>query len=148
MSAPSLSNPPRTSRAALLGATLALFLVWSNTFLAFEVLLAPKTGAAPMDWLDLTVARFVPVVLVCAAWCFGFRRRESLAILKEHGGRLFLCGLLVVPLYSACLYFPMQFLSVPVMLLTERALLTRRHGRPFGFREPHAVRLATGEHGQ
>lgn len=118
MSAESTQSSPKASRSALLGATLVLFLVWSNTFLAFEVLLAPKSGAAPMDWLDLTVARFVPVVLVCAAWCFGFRRKESLAILKEHGGRLFLCGLLVVPLYSACLYFPMQqHVSGPVASL-------------------------------
>ena len=54
------------SAAVLIVATLLLFLVWSHTFLAFEVLLAPKSGAAPLDWLDLVVARFVPVFVVCA----------------------------------------------------------------------------------
>ena len=45
--------PPRTRPAVLVVATLALFLVWSHTFLAFEVLLAPARGDAPLAWLDL-----------------------------------------------------------------------------------------------
>jgi hypothetical protein len=69
--------PSRARPAVLVVATLALFLVWSHTFLAFEVLLAPARGDAPLAWLDLVVARLVPVAVVCAAWCFGARRAAS-----------------------------------------------------------------------
>ena len=58
-----------------------------------------------MSWLDLVVARFVPVVIVCAAWCFGFRRKESVAILRRHPRRLVLCGLLAVPVYNGVIYY-------------------------------------------
>ncbi len=111
-------EPARVSRSALLGVTLALFLVWSHTFLVFETLLAPRSGRAPMGWLDLVVARFTPVVLICAAWCFGFRRTESLAILRAHFPRLLACGLLAVPLYNGFLYFAMAHrVSGPVASL-------------------------------
>jgi drug/metabolite transporter (DMT)-like permease len=100
---------PRRAKPAVLGiATLLLFLVWSHTFLAFEVLLTPKSGPAPLDWLDLVVARFVPVFVVAAVWCFGFRRRESLEILRAHPGRLCLCGLLAVAAYNGFLYYGME----------------------------------------
>lgn len=89
-------------------ATFALFLVWSHTFLAFEVLLAPKSGTAPFDALGLTVARFAPVTVLCAAWCFGVKRREALAIVRAHPGRLLLCGALAVPVYNAALYYGME----------------------------------------
>ena len=111
-------SPAPARRATLVVATLALFLVWSNTFLAFEVLLAPKSGAAPMTWLDLVVARFTPVVLVGAVVCFGFRRREAMAVLRAHPRRLVLCGLLAVPTYNGILYFCMQHrVSGPVASL-------------------------------
>jgi drug/metabolite transporter (DMT)-like permease len=96
------------SSAVLVVATLLLFLVWSHTFLAFEVLLAPKSGTAPLDWLDLVVARFVPVFVISAVWCFGFRRRESLAIVRRHPRRLLLSGLLSVAAYNGFLYYGMQ----------------------------------------
>lgn len=97
--------PPRARPAVLVVATLALFLVWSHTFLAFEVLLAPARGDAPLAWLDLVVARMVPVAVVCAAWCFGARRAASLAILRRHPVRLLVCGLMSVPLYNGVLYY-------------------------------------------
>ena len=103
---PSPSKP--ASRVVLVVATLLLFLVWSHTFLAFEVLLAPRSGEAPLDWLDLVVARFVPVFVVCAVWCFGVKRRESLAIVRAHPRRLALCGLLSVAAYNGFLYYGMQ----------------------------------------
>lgn len=98
-------TPPRT---LLLAATLALFLVWGNTFLAFEVLLAPKSGTAPLDWWGLTVTRMLPVAFVAAAWTFGTRPRESLAIVRAHPGRLLVCGAMTVPVYSGFLYHAMQ----------------------------------------
>jgi drug/metabolite transporter (DMT)-like permease len=106
-------------RGRLLGITLVLFLVWSNTFLAFEVLLRPAGGgAAPMTWLDLTVARFAPVFPVCAAYCFLFRRRESVAIVRRHALRLAACALCAVPVYSLSLYYGMQHgVSGPVASL-------------------------------
>jgi len=111
---PSPSPPPAhaphraPSGWVIAAATFALFLVWSHTFLAFEVLLAPKSGAAPFDWLGLTVARFAPVTVLCAAWCFGVKRRESIAIVRAHPGRLLLCGALAVPVYNAALYYGME----------------------------------------
>lgn len=103
------SPPPRDVGGGVLGtATLALFLVWSNTFLAFEVLLVPRSGPAPMGWLDLVVARFVPVVLVCAPWCLGLRRRESISILRRYPIRLAACGFLAVPAYNGTLFYAMQ----------------------------------------
>jgi drug/metabolite transporter (DMT)-like permease len=103
---PSPSEPRSgVSRLLVFGATLVLFLVWSNTFLAFEVLLAPARGPAPMGWFDLVVARFVPVTVVCGVWCLAFRRRQSVAVLRRHPGRLVVCGLLVGLGYGCFMYY-------------------------------------------
>src|SRR5262245_29349783 len=112
-SRPAVVEAPRGARAqagtaspaVTLAATLGLFLVWSNTFLAFEALLAPRSGAAPFAWSELAVARFVPVTLVCAAWCFVFRRGESLRVVRRHPVRLAVCGFLTAPLYGAAMYW-------------------------------------------
>ncbi len=110
--------PPRARPGLLVAATLALFLVWSHTFLAFEVLLAPRRGDPPMGWLDLVVARMVPVAVVCAAWCFGARRAASVAILRRHPRRLLVCGLMSVPLYNGVLYHGIEHhVSGPVASL-------------------------------
>src|SRR5262245_12146961 len=88
---------PAAERAALVGMTAALFLVWSNTWLAFEVLLAPKSGKAPMTWLDLLVVRFVLAGGISALLCLATRastRRECVAIARRHPVRLVLSGLL------------------------------------------------------
>src|SRR2546422_11468480 len=85
--------PPTAHRGLLIALTLALFAVWCNTWLVFEVLLAPKTGEAPMRWSELLVARFSLVTPVCAVIAFGVFRRESLAIVRAHPVRLLLCGL-------------------------------------------------------
>jgi len=101
-------EPSRPRPLLLVAATLALFLVWSNTFLAFETLLAPPRGEAPLRWPDLLAARYVPAALLCGGWCALFHRRESMEILRRHGGRLLLAGLLCVPLYNALLYHGME----------------------------------------
>src|SRR5262245_61336885 len=89
------------SRGALVGATLALFLVWSHTFLAFELVLAPEAGAPPMDWLDLTVARFAPVAAFVVPWCLFARRRECVAAIRAHPWRLLVGAALAVPIYNS-----------------------------------------------
>jgi len=95
-------------RAALVAATAALFLVWGNTFLAFEALLVPRSGTAPLDWWGLLVARMVPVGLVAGAWCLFVARREAVALARAHPGRLLVCGLMTVPVYNGFLYHAMQ----------------------------------------
>jgi len=96
------------SRGLLLGATLGLFAVWSATFLCFEVLLAPREGAAPLGWFDLVAARFLPVAALAGGWCLLARRRESLEILRAHPVRLLLAALFCVPGYNGLLYLGMQ----------------------------------------
>jgi O-acetylserine/cysteine efflux transporter len=86
------------------GAALALFLVWSNTFVAISFLLGREGQPARLDWLELTVARFLPVVVVCAA-IVAWRWREAVAILRGHPGRLVACGLAAVPCYNLALYW-------------------------------------------
>ena len=106
------------ARSTLVLVTLALFLVWSHTFLAFEVLLAPRTGPAPLRWYELVVARFVPVFAVCSVWCFGLHRRAAIEVVRAHPRRLLLCGLLAVPVYNGALYFAMEHrVSGPVASL-------------------------------
>ncbi len=102
------AGPRRPPGWVLVAVTLALFAVWSNTFLAFEVLLAPGAGAAPLGWWDLVAVRFLPVAVLCGAWCLLVRRRESMAILRAHPGRLLLCALACVPGYNGFLYHGMQ----------------------------------------
>jgi drug/metabolite transporter (DMT)-like permease len=142
----SSEGPGRVGRGVLLGATLLLFLVWSNTFLAFEVLLAPATGTAPMRWWDLVVARFVPVTVVCAAWCFAVRRRESLEVLRRHPLRLVVCGLLVAPGYGAFMYYGIAHrVSGPVAsLLTTFTPLYLMVWGAVALRERVGVRQAAG----
>jgi drug/metabolite transporter (DMT)-like permease len=89
-------------------ATFVLFLVWSNSFIAMSYLLGTETAAAQLDWVTLTTARFAPVTLLAAAYCFGFRRAESVALLRKHGLRLFACGLLAAPLYGFALYWAIE----------------------------------------
>ncbi|MEM7480104.1 MAG: EamA family transporter [Acidobacteriota bacterium] len=97
----------------------ALFVIWSNTFIAIGFLLGAERQAARFDGLSLTVARFLPAALFCAVYCFGWHRREALALLRRHGGRLALCGLLVVPGYNLSLYFGQQHgVPAPVASLT------------------------------
>jgi drug/metabolite transporter (DMT)-like permease len=98
----------RAGRGLLVGATLALFLVWSHTFLAFEVLLAPREGPAPLRWHGLVLARFLPVAALAGAWLLLFRRKEAAAAARAHPRRLLACSLLAVPVYNGILYYGME----------------------------------------
>jgi drug/metabolite transporter (DMT)-like permease len=96
---------------------LLLFAVWSNSFVAIEYLVAGPDPA--LDWLSLTVARFLPAAALCLAYCLLCRRRESLEILRAHGPRLVACGALAVPLYNFALGFgQQQGVPAPVASLT------------------------------
>lgn len=89
-------------------ATILLFLVWSNSFVAMSYLLGREAARPRLDWLTLTTGRFAPVTLLAALYCFGLRRAESFALLRKHGPRLAACGLLAAPLYGFALYWAMQ----------------------------------------
>lgn len=95
-----LGERPGVSTALV---TLLLFLLWSNSFVAAAYLLGGEGVPGQLDWLSITVARFLPIVPACAAYCL-WRRRETLAVLREHWARLLVCGNLAVgycyPLYS------------------------------------------------
>ncbi len=111
---------PRTIRPSgiLLALTaLVLFLIWSNSFVAIEYLLAGP--AAVFDWLGLTVARFLPASVVCALYCGIWRRQESARIVRAYWPRLLVCGALGVPLYNFALVFGQQLgVPAPVASLT------------------------------
>lgn len=96
------------SRALVAVAAITLFLVWSNSFIAMSYLLGREGAEQRLDWLTLTTARFAPVTVLVAIYCFGFRRAESLDLLRRHGPRLLACGLLAAPLYGFALYWAIE----------------------------------------
>ncbi|MCU0727678.1 MAG: DMT family transporter [Planctomycetes bacterium] len=113
--------PPTSPRPALLAATaFLLFSVWAGSFIAIEALLAGR-----FDWLSLTVARFVPVAILCGSWCLLRRRAETLAVVRTHWRRLLLCGLFMVPGYNFALYYGQEHrIAAPIAsLLTALAPL-------------------------
>jgi drug/metabolite transporter (DMT)-like permease len=143
----------------LAGATAGLFLVWSNTFLAFEVLLGR------MAWVDLLVARMVPVGLLAALWCVLVRRREATEALRRHPGRVVAAALLSVPGYGVALYFgmanhvagpiasllttlsPLYLLLLGVTLLGERVTARKTLGLGLGLAGVVLIASARGEGG-
>lgn len=99
---------------------VALFLVWSNSFVAASYLLGGERPAAQFDWLSLSAARFSPLVPLCLVYCLGFRRRPCLALLRRHPVRLLASGLLAVPAYNLALYYGQQHgVPPPVAALTS-----------------------------
>ena len=102
MPAAGSTRPPSPLVTAL--GVFGLFTIWAGSFIAIEALLRSSDGPGRFGWLSLTAARFVPVAAICATWCFLFRRRESLELLKDHWRRLCLSGLLCVPGYNFALY--------------------------------------------
>jgi drug/metabolite transporter (DMT)-like permease len=84
---------------------LALFLVWSNSFVAISYLLGTEGAAAQMSWVTLAVGRFSVAGATCALYCALWRRAESARVLKLHWRRLLACGLLAVPVYNFGLYY-------------------------------------------
>jgi drug/metabolite transporter (DMT)-like permease len=115
LSSRSLRPPP----ALLAGAAFLLFLIWSNSFVAASYLLGAEGAPARFDWISLSIARFIPVVPICAFYCFGWRRQESLNILRQHPVRLLVCGLLGAPAYNLALYYGQQHgVPPPIASLT------------------------------
>ncbi|MEO7795284.1 MAG: DMT family transporter, partial [Thermoanaerobaculia bacterium] len=109
-------KPPRWGYLAV---AIALFLVWSNSFIAASYLLGGERPAAQLDWLGLSAARFSPLVPLCLIYCFGFRRRQCMALLRRYPLRLPLSGLLAVPVYNLALYYGQQHgVPPPVAALT------------------------------
>ena len=99
---------PRPRTWVLVAAALALFGVWSNSFIAIGYLLG-NDGAAPrFDWVELTVARFLPASALCSLWCLVFRRREVAEIARRHPVRLAACAFFAVPGYNFALYYGQQ----------------------------------------
>ncbi len=96
-----------------------LFVVWSNSFVAGSFLLGGERGAPRFDALSLTVARFAPLVPLCLAWSFLFRRRQTLEILRLFPVRAATAGLLSVPAYNLALFSGQQRgVPAPVASLT------------------------------
>jgi drug/metabolite transporter (DMT)-like permease len=92
----------------LVVATLGLFAVWSNSFIAMSYLLGSDAAPQRLDWVALTVARMLPAGLICAGYCLLFRRSESSKLLRHHWRRLLLCAACVVPGYNFALYYGQQ----------------------------------------
>ncbi len=118
-------GPPMTRARAwgLAAVALGLFLIWSNAFVAVGFLVGSDRAAARLDWLSLTVARFLPVTVFCLVYCLGWQARASWACLRQHGGRLLACGLLSVPGYNLALYYGQQHgVPAPIASLTTALL--------------------------
>ncbi len=104
-------------RALLVLATLVLYLLWSNSFVAMSYLLGAEHASARLDALGLTQARYLPVTPVAAAWLL-LARREYLPLLWSYRWRLLFAGLLAVPAYGLCLYWGIrQGIPAPVASL-------------------------------
>jgi O-acetylserine/cysteine efflux transporter len=102
-----------------LAAAFALFLVWSNSFVAASYLLGGERGAPRMDWIGLSAARFATIGPICLIYSFLFRRAASLALLRRYPWRFAAGALLSVPFYNLCLYWGQQHgIPVPVASLT------------------------------
>lgn len=100
-------------------AALGLFLVWSNSFVAASYLLGTEGRPAQLDWVSLSIARFVPVAPIALGWCLVFHRRTSWRLLRRHPLRLVVCGLLGAPAYNLALYYGQQHgVPPPVASLT------------------------------
>ena len=97
----------------------ALFVVWSNSFIALAFLLGGERAPRRLDWVDLTVARFTVAGLVAGTVCLTKYRRESRTILARFPGRLAVCSVLAVPAYNFALYYAQEHgVSPPIASLT------------------------------
>ena len=116
--------PERTApRWLLLTASLGLFLIWSNSFIAIGYLLGGDRTEAQFSWVGLTVARFLLIAPICGLYCFVRRRRESLRIIRNHPTRLLASSLLAVPAYNLALYYGQEHgIPAPIASLTTALL--------------------------
>jgi O-acetylserine/cysteine efflux transporter len=94
--------------APFLLTAFGLFLIWSNSFIAGSYLLGTEGRPATLDFVGLSVLRFVPILPFTLIYCFGFRRRESTELLRKYPWRVLSCGLLGSPGYNLALYYGQQ----------------------------------------
>jgi drug/metabolite transporter (DMT)-like permease len=100
-------------------AALFLFSIWSNSFVVVSYLLGGDGVPARLDWVSLTVARFLPAATLCGGYCLLLRRVESLTVLRGHWRRLLVCGFVAVPGYNLALcYGQQQGVPAPIASLT------------------------------
>jgi len=100
-------------------ATLFLFGIWSNSFIAVSFLVGGDGADPRLDWISLTAARFLPASLLAGFYCLAFRRGEALAILRRHWARLLICAFLAVPGYNLALFYGQQHgVPAPIASLT------------------------------
>ena len=121
--AESPSNSPDAMQGpsawVIVSGVLLLFVVWSNSFNAIEYLLdARAPGGASFDWLSLTAARFAPVALICAVYCFVAYPRRTRELLRDHWPRLLVAALFNVTGYNFALYGAQQMgIAAPIASL-------------------------------
>jgi drug/metabolite transporter (DMT)-like permease len=101
-------SPVARPVSTYLVAAFGLFLIWSNSFIAASYLLGTEGRPATLDFVSLSVLRFVPIVPLTLIYCFGFKRRESLELLRQYPWRVLGCGLLGSPGYNLALYYGQQ----------------------------------------
>jgi drug/metabolite transporter (DMT)-like permease len=119
---PAQSGSERSTGPYLLVA-FALFVVWSNSFIAASYLLGTEGGPVRFDWVSVTVARFLPIAGLCLLYCVLFRREETIRLLRHHPVRLVVCGLLGAPVYNLSLYYGQQNGVPPSVASLTTALL-------------------------
>ena len=91
-------SPRRLSPTATwTGLLLLVTLVWGNSFIAIKYIVQYVTP------LELVTVRFVPVVLIFAAWLLPARWREVVRLVREESWRLVLLGLTGAVLYNTFL---------------------------------------------
>lgn len=114
-----LEAPPSRLGGRYALAAFALFLVWSNSFVAASLLLGSERFPARFDWVGLSVARFAIVGPLCLLYCLVFRFGECLEALQRHPWRLGVGSLLAVPAYNLALYYGQEHgVPPPVASLT------------------------------
>ncbi len=99
----------RPSGWLLAAVTLALFSLWSCAFLGIDRLLVkPGVPGGVFDWWEMIVVRYGLIALCTAAYAFGVRGRESIALLRRHPVRVFVLAAMMVPGYNVFLYYAQQ----------------------------------------
>ena len=109
--------------APYLVAAFGLFVIWSNSFIAASYLLGSEARPQQLDWISLSVLRFVPIAPLCLFYCLVFRRQETLQIVRMYPVRLISAGLLGAPGYNLALYYGQQHGVPPSVASLTTALL-------------------------
>ena len=134
------------SRALLIVATLGLFLLWSNSFVAMSYLLGSERHPAQMDWISLTIGRFAPVTIVAGLYLGIARRSQAILVFRHHFWRCLASGFLGVTVYSFCLYWGIAH-GIPAPIASLLTALSPLYLMILGalvLREPLTVRKMVG----